>query len=58
MLFTTPVFLFLFLPLFLLIYYFTPSKGQSRNFVALIASILFFHGVSLFMFFVINACFY
>ena len=42
MLFTTPVFLFLFLPLFLLIYYFTPSKGQSRNFVALIASILFF----------------
>ncbi|NSL17177.1 MBOAT family protein [Tatlockia micdadei] len=42
MLFTTPIFLFVFLPLFLLAYYFTPSKGQSRNFIALVASILFF----------------
>ena len=42
MLFTTPIFLFFFLPLFILIYYLSPVKGQARNNIALLASLLFF----------------
>lgn len=40
MLFTTPLFLFIFLPLFLITYYIVPHA--KKNFIALIASILFF----------------
>ncbi|MBA2657498.1 MAG: MBOAT family protein [Tatlockia sp.] len=42
MLFTTPIFLFFFMPLFLSAYYLAPDKGQYRNFIALLGSILFF----------------
>ncbi|MBA2651185.1 MAG: MBOAT family protein [Tatlockia sp.] len=42
MLFTTPIFLFFFLPVFLSAYYLMPAKGQWRNYVALLGSILFF----------------
>ena len=40
MVFSTPVFLFLFLPLILLIYYVTPKKGQ--NLIILLSGLLFY----------------
>ena len=40
MVFSTPVFLFLFLPLTLLIYYVTPKKGQ--NLIILLSGLLFY----------------
>lgn len=42
MLFTTPLFLFVFLPLFLSSYYLVPNTISAKNAVALIASIVFF----------------
>jgi alginate O-acetyltransferase complex protein AlgI len=42
MLFTAPIFLFIFLPLFLLAYYTLSSRVQVRNYIALAASVLFF----------------
>ncbi len=42
MLFTTPTFLFLFLPMFILVYYLAPDRGYWRNHIALLASLLFF----------------
>jgi alginate O-acetyltransferase complex protein AlgI len=56
MLFTTPTFLFLFLPIFILVYYLTPDRGEWRNYIALIASILFFSWAEpVYMFFLIAA---
>ncbi len=42
MLFTTPTFLFLFLPIFFLAYYLAPNLGCWRNHIALLASLIFF----------------
>ena len=42
MLFTAPIFLFIFLPLFLLAYYTFSSRTEGRNIIALAASVLFF----------------
>jgi len=42
MLFTAPIFLFIFLPLFLLAYYTLAKSVQARNYIALAASVLFF----------------
>ena len=42
MLFTSPVFLFVFLPLFLTIYYCAPRATETRNAVALAGSVVFF----------------
>jgi alginate O-acetyltransferase complex protein AlgI len=42
MLFTTPIFLFFFIPILLTLYYFTPAYGVWRNYVALCASVFFF----------------
>lgn len=54
MLFTTPIFLFFFLPIFLSAYYLMPAKGQWRNYVALLGSILFFSwGEPIYVFFLL-----
>jgi alginate O-acetyltransferase complex protein AlgI len=54
MLFTTPIFLFFFLPLFISAYYLAPAKGQARNYVALLGSILFFSwGEPIYVFFLL-----
>ena len=42
MLFTTPLFLFVFLPVFLTTYYLAPNNPSAKNVVALIGSVLFF----------------
>ncbi|TBR39444.1 MULTISPECIES: MBOAT family O-acyltransferase [Dyella] len=42
MVFSSNVFLFLFLPLFLAVYYLTPNRGRARNSVVLIGSYLFY----------------
>src|SRR3546814_17932275 len=42
MVFSSNVFLFLFLPLFLAIYYLTPNRGRLRNYVVLIGSYAFY----------------
>jgi len=42
MLFTSPLFLFVFLPLFLTAYYLVPNTTSAKNAVALLGSILFF----------------
>lgn len=42
MVFSSNVFLFLFLPLFLAVYYLTPNRGRARNLVVLIGSYLFY----------------
>lgn len=42
MVFSSNVFLFLFLPLFLAVYYLTPDRGRRRNYVVLIGSYLFY----------------
>lgn len=42
MLFTSPLFIFAFLPTFLIVYYLAPRKVEVKNYVALAASILFF----------------
>jgi alginate O-acetyltransferase complex protein AlgI len=42
MVFSSNVFLFLFLPLFLAIYYLTPDRGRLRNYVVLIGSYAFY----------------
>ena len=42
MVFSSNVFLFLFLPLFLAIYYLTPNRGRLRNLVVLIGSYAFY----------------
>lgn len=42
MVFSSHVFLFLFLPLFLAVYYLTPDRGRLRNFVVLFGSWLFY----------------
>lgn len=47
MLFSSITFLFLFLPVTVLIYYLVPQK--TRNLVLLIASLFFMHGESRFM---------
>lgn len=59
MLFTTPVFLFFFLPIFVLTYYLAPTKGQSRNNIALLGSILFFSwGEPVYVFFLLAFVFF
>ncbi|MBI2786561.1 MAG: MBOAT family protein [Legionella longbeachae] len=59
MLFTTPIFLFLFLPIFLCTYYLTPSRGQGRNLIALLGSILFFSwGEPIYVFFLLVFIFF
>lgn len=51
MLFTSPLFLFIFLPAFLAAYYLTPDTTRSRNAVALMGSVVFFAwGEPLFVF--------
>jgi alginate O-acetyltransferase complex protein AlgI len=58
MLFTSPLFLFVFLPVFLAAYYGAPATTNARNHVALAASVLFFAwGEPLFVFALI-ACTY
>lgn len=58
MLFTTPLFLFFFLPLFLFAYYLAPARGQSRNFIALLGSLLFFSwGEPVYVFFLLALVF-
>jgi len=42
MVFSSNVFLFLFLPLFLAVYYLTPNRGRARNLVVLIGSYVFY----------------
>ncbi|HHF7367985.1 TPA: MBOAT family protein [Legionella bozemanae] len=42
MLFTTPIFLFFFLPIFISLYYLCPAYGEWRNLFALMGSIVFF----------------
>lgn len=42
MLFTSPVFLFVFLPLLLIAYYLSPRSLHVKNAIALAASIVFF----------------
>jgi len=42
MVFSSNVFLFLFLPLFLAVYYLTPNRGRTRNWVVLIGSYAFY----------------
>lgn len=42
MVFSSNVFLFLFLPLFLAVYYLTPDRGRLRNYVVLIGSYAFY----------------
>ncbi|MGA0586521.1 MBOAT family O-acyltransferase [Dyella sp. KRB-257] len=42
MVFSSNVFLFLFLPLFLAVYYLTPNRGRARNLVVLIGSYAFY----------------
>src|SRR6185312_7747764 len=42
MVFSSNVFLFLFLPAFLAIYYLTPNKARLRNWVVLIGSYIFY----------------
>ncbi|NKF22426.1 MBOAT family O-acyltransferase [Solimonas marina] len=42
MVFSSNVFLFLFLPLFLAVYYLTPNRGRLRNYVVLTGSYLFY----------------
>lgn len=42
MVFSSNVFLFLFLPLFLAVYYLTPNRGRARNWVVLIGSYAFY----------------
>ncbi len=42
MVFSSNIFLFLFLPLFLAIYYLVPNRGRARNWVVLIGSYLFY----------------
>jgi alginate O-acetyltransferase complex protein AlgI len=42
MVFSSNVFLFLFLPLFLAVYYLTPDRGRYRNWVVLIGSYVFY----------------
>ncbi|OGV27284.1 MAG: hypothetical protein A3F18_06660 [Legionellales bacterium RIFCSPHIGHO2_12_FULL_37_14] len=42
MLFTSPIFLFIFLPLFLIVYYLVPNTTSAKNSIALLGSILFF----------------
>ncbi|CDZ75976.1 D-alanyl-lipoteichoic acid biosynthesis protein DltB [Legionella massiliensis] len=59
MLFTTPIFLFFFLPLFISAYYLAPAKGQARNSVALLGSILFFSwGEPVYVFFLLAFVFF
>jgi alginate O-acetyltransferase complex protein AlgI len=51
MLFTSPLFLFVFLPVFIAAYYAVPATSNARNHVALAASVLFFAwGEPLFVF--------
>jgi alginate O-acetyltransferase complex protein AlgI len=51
MLFTSPLFLFVFLPVFLAAYYVAPATTNTRNHIALAASVLFFAwGEPLFVF--------
>lgn len=42
MLFTTPLFLFVFLPLFLIAYYLVPNTTTAKNAIALLGSVVFF----------------
>ena len=42
MVFSSNIFLFAFLPLFLAAYYLTPNRGRTRNWVILGASYLFY----------------
>ena len=42
MVFSSNVFLFLFLPLFLAVYYLTPDRARLRNWVVLIGSYVFY----------------
>ena len=42
MLFTSPLFLFLFLPLFLATYHLSPHNLQIKNYIALAGSVIFF----------------
>ena len=42
MVFSSNVFLFLFLPAFLIVYYLTPNRARARNWVVLIGSYLFY----------------
>jgi alginate O-acetyltransferase complex protein AlgI len=41
-LFTSPLFLFVFLPLFLILYFLAPNDTKNKNYIALLGSILFF----------------
>lgn len=59
MLFTTPIFLFFFLPLFIATYYLAPAQGQARNTIALLGSIVFFSwGEPLYVFFLLAFVFF
>lgn len=42
MVFSSNIFLFAFLPLFLAVYYLTPNRGRTRNWVILVGSYLFY----------------
>lgn len=42
MIFSSPLFILIFLPVFITCYFLTPARGQYRNAVALLGSILFF----------------
>jgi alginate O-acetyltransferase complex protein AlgI len=58
MLFTSPVFLFVFLPFFLMAYYFLPLTCKIKNYITLLGSILFFSwGEPLFVFALIGGTF-
>jgi alginate O-acetyltransferase complex protein AlgI len=58
MLFTSPIFLFVFLPLFLAAYYLSPRSLHIKNFIALAGSVLFFAwGEPLFVFALIAGTF-
>lgn len=57
MVFSSPIFLLVFLPVFLTCYYLAPSRGHYRNGVALVGSVLFFAwGEPLYVFFLVACC--
>lgn len=58
MLFSSPLFLFFFLPIFFITYYLVPNRQRYKNIVALVASIIFFSwGEPIYVFILIGTSF-